>query len=568
MKISLTYLFFVINLLVFAQKQVVTLEVTPTEGLIGEPLTITVKSTIQGNVEIDFPKNFTQGFDVMSGSNVEVDYSTGRTISFYYLSQSGSISKPGTYKFGPAYIKKGNKVYRSNTVSVAIQKENTPTPNQLSQNFSKQQLRQIAFGIIEKSKNSIYEGEPLVVNARVYAQFNASHIENYESYTVSNTSDKHQLDDLSSIKIEPIRIKNKPYFTFNCDKKVLFFTGAGQKTIQPFRLSLYKDFDGLDLTSYPASIDIKPLPANKPAFFNGGVGSFSISQEISSNQLTKGGVFSLKLTIKGAGNLQDIQAPTLNLPSGFKIYGDPVVKENYHYTEKGVEGKITYVYSIQSNFSDKKEIPATTIAFFNPKKEQFEQVSTKSETIEVLETAISATTPSNSIELARPTTTEKTAENETMQLLKKPLFWSVSVPLVIALLVGFIQFRKKKESPTAFVVENKPEIVAIEKPEIDFFDEAEKAFAAQQENAYYTNIENGMIAALATILSLKNDTQPSKQLVIQAMQDQAVSDEIQEKIKALFEACTAAKYGFEKKVLENTDLLEEAKEVILKLKTK
>ena len=61
----------------------------------------------------------------------------------------------------------------------------------------------------------------------------------------------------------------------------------------------------------------------------------------------------------------------------------------------------------------------------NPKKEQFEQVSTKSETIEVLESAISATTPSNSIELARPTTTEKTAENETMQLLKKPLFWDL-----------------------------------------------------------------------------------------------------------------------------------------------
>ena len=230
-----------------------------------------------------------------------------------------------------------------------------------------------------------------------------------------------------------------------------------------------------------------------------------------------------------------------------------------------MEGKITYVYSIQSNFSGKKEIPATSIAFFNPKKEQFEQVSTKSETIEVLESAISATTPSNSIELARPTTTEKTAENETMQLLKKPLFWSVSVPLVIALLVGFIQFRKKKETPTAIVVENKPDIVAIEKPEIDFFDEAEKAFAAQQENAYYTNIENGMIAALVTILSLKNDVQPSKQLVIQAMQDQAISDEIQQKIKALFEACTAAKYGFEKRELENTQLLVEAKEVTLQL---
>jgi hypothetical protein len=71
-----------------------------------------------------------------------------------------------------------------------------------------------------------------------------------------------------------------------------------------------------------------------------------------------------------------------------------------------------------------------------------------------------------------------------------------------------------------------------------------------------------MIAALAKMLSLKNDTQTSKQLVIQAMQDQAISDELQAKIKSIFEACTASKYGFEKKELENTLLLEEAKEVI------
>jgi hypothetical protein len=74
-----------------------------------------------------------------------------------------------------------------------------------------------------------------------------------------------------------------------------------------------------------------------------------------------------------------------------------------------------------------------------------------------------------------------------------------------------------------------------------------------------------MIAALAKMLSLKNDSQTSKQLVIQAMKDQAISDELQAKIKAIFEACTAAKYGFEKRELENTDLLEESKEVTLQL---
>ena len=556
-----TYLFILINLVVFGQKNSVVLEVTPTNATVGEPLNITIKSTVQGNVEIDFPKNFTQGYDVMSGSNVEVDYSTGRSVSFYYLSQSGTISKAGTYKFGPAYIKKGNKVFRSNTVSVTIQKEQVATPAPLSQNFSKQQLRQIAFGVIEKSKASVYEGEAVTINARVYAQFNASHIENYQTYGLSNVNDKHQLDDLSSIKIEPTRIKNRAYFTFNCDKKVVFFSGSGTKTIEPFTLSLYKDFDGLDLSSYPTTIEIKPLPKNKPANFNGGVGSFSLAQEISANTLKKGDVFTLKLTLKGSGNLQNIQAPDLNLPSEFKVYGDPVIKENYRYTENGVEGKITYVYSIQANFSGEKQVPALKIAFFNPQKEKFEEIETKEATITTTEAVINARSSGQSIELVRSSSKNTPNETGSTPLFQQPLFWSLSIPLLFAFFLGFIQFRKKKESPLAIIEENKPELIAVEEPEIDFFDEAAKAFAAQQENAYYTNIENGMIAALAKMLSLKNDSQTSKQLVIQTMQNQAISDEMKAKIKSIFEACTAAKYGFEKKELENTLLLEEAKEM-------
>jgi hypothetical protein len=560
-----TYLFILVNLVVFGQKNSVVLEVTPTNATVGEPLNITIKSTVQGNVEIDFPKNFTQGYDVMSGSNVEVDYSTGRSVSFYYLSQSGTISKAGTYKFGPAYIKKGNKVFRSNTVSVTIQKEQSATPAPLSQNFSKQQLRQIAFGVIEKSKASVYEGEAVTINARVYAQFNASHIENYQTYGLTNLNDKHQLDDLSSIKIEPTRIKNRAYFTFNCDKKVVFFSGSGTKTIEPFTLSLYKDFDGLDLSSYPTTIEIKPLPKNKPANFNGGVGSFSLAQEISANTLKKGDVFTLKLTLKGTGNLQNIQAPDLNLPTEFKVYGDPVIKENYRYTENGVEGKITYVYSIQANFSGEKQVPALKIAFFNPQKEKFEEIQTKEATITTTDAVINARSSGQSIELVRSSSKNTPNETGSTSLFQQPLFWSLSIPLLFAFFIGFIQFRKKKESPTAIIEENKPELIAVEEPEIDFFDEAAKAFAAQQENAYYTNIENGIIAALAKMLSLKNDTQTSKQLVIQTMQNQAISDELQAKIKAIFEACTAAKYGFEKKELENTLLLDEAKEVILQL---
>ena len=58
------------------------------------------------------------------------------------------------------------------------------------------------------------------------------------------------------------------------------------------------------------TVDVKPLPGDKPADFSGGVGEFSISSSISNNVKTNDAV-TIKLVISGTGT---------------KLIGDPEVK--------------------------------------------------------------------------------------------------------------------------------------------------------------------------------------------------------------------------------------------------
>eukprot|EP00353_Schmidingerella_taraikaensis_P005203 CAMPEP_0185593462 /NCGR_PEP_ID=MMETSP0434-20130131/71544_1 /TAXON_ID=626734 ORGANISM="Favella taraikaensis, Strain Fe Narragansett Bay" /NCGR_SAMPLE_ID=MMETSP0434 /ASSEMBLY_ACC=CAM_ASM_000379 /LENGTH=58 /DNA_ID=CAMNT_0028220047 /DNA_START=1 /DNA_END=173 /DNA_ORIENTATION=+ len=48
--------------------------------------------------------------------------------------------------------------------------------------ITSRQLRDPAFGTIEVNKTSLYEGEPLLIRAKIYARYKPTHINNYVAY--------------------------------------------------------------------------------------------------------------------------------------------------------------------------------------------------------------------------------------------------------------------------------------------------------------------------------------------------------------------------------------------------
>ena len=551
-----------------AQKPMVLLDVDPKDAQAGEILTITVKSNVQGDLDIDFPSGFVHGYNVMNGMEQEMDYNTGKVITYYYMSQTGAMNKEGSFTFGPAYIKKGNKVYRSNTVSVTIKKSNSTVSS--GENISSKQLRQPAFGIIERSRTTIYEGEPVVVNARIYSRFNPSHLENYSPYSVSGAIDKHEIGKSSRIYVEETKIKNTNLYTFVYDKNVIFPTGTGRIEIDPFKLLLQKNYESVPVTSSSAFIEVKPLPA-APKDFAGGVGQFKITREIAQKTLNQGDIFSVIIVVSGTGNLHNLLEPKQFLPKGFNVYGDPIVKEEFSFGPKGAEGKITYEYNIQVTLHGNLTLPGTSYSYFDPQKEKYVQVISEGSELVVakdihFKPKSSENTTEGQPEAADEITSLRSNEGNvsTNLFFGTPLFWlGIGSPFALALLFGFITRKQEKKRPEIETIEKRK---SIEKTANDFLDNARESFKSGEYATYFSLIEKAIIRSLSHHLQKEESVVLSKSEIIQGLSDEGKNHHDIYQLTSILEKCEFARFGLGE--VEKEDMTEDVRKLLSSLQKK
>jgi hypothetical protein len=565
MKLLLAHIVCLLSLLSWAQKPFVYLEVEPKEAEIGEAITITVKANIQGDVDIDLPAAYVSGYNTMSGMEQEIDYNTGKVITYFYHSQSGTLSKAGNFTIGPAYIKKGNKVYKSNTASVQIKKEYTPPV--ANHEFTSKQLRQPAFGIIETSKQSIYEGESLLLNAKVYSLFSPTHLENYQEYTLEDVLDKHDIGASNQrIMVDEENIRRTTYFTFEYDKKVVFPIGKGKITIEPFKLLLLRGFESLPLTSSSAVIEIKALPGNAPKDFTGGVGNLKLKRSLSNNDFKQGDVFTLSLEISGNGNLQNLLEPKLNLPQGFLIYGDPEIKEDFVFGALGAEGKVTYDYHIQVTQHGKLELPATTLSYFHPQSEKYIQLTSEQDELIVgknsnfqLAQTKGGSTINNAVSSDQPAPLRAANNDEENHdfIIGSGIFWfGLSAPILIALLGG-IWMRKKPE--IAHKKSKNQQKETFKKETELLFEIAKSKLENQEFGDFYSMLEKAFLQSIAIKMNVPLEATINRQLIMKTLYEKNLSESKKIEIKQWFEKCDAGRFGLGSVENNHLDLIASSK---------
>jgi len=489
-------LFFILFILLvpynnWSQRVVLMLEVEPAVTEPGEDIVVKVTSNIQGKIEIKFPESFKSGYNVMNGQKSYKDYTTNQFINTYYLSQNGSFSKAGNYTIGPALITIGNKVYKSNTVTVTVRELPNP-PKTNNEAISKNQIGQSAFGVIIKSKSSVFEGEPLIMESKVYCMFSPSFLENYQPSIVEGINEKQQLPSSSRINMREEKVGQFLYNSFEYDKKIVFLSGSGKKKISPFELSLRNGFEIENILSEPSTVEVKPLPKGAPNSFTGGVGEFSIKREAIKTNLKQGDVFKLVLEINGTGNLQQLAKPNLNLPKDFALYGDPIIKENITYTTQGAEGNITYTFNIQVLNHGQIKLPATSFSYFDPLKAKYIELSTGEDLLTVTQNPNFNVSTNN---LNGKYQTYKAGDDPSKTLdsstnaegfYTSPLLWTtIGIPILLAL--SILLFKKlKTSSPQRFI----PEEIPAETIRFDnHLTIAETCYQTQNLQGFYSALE-------------------------------------------------------------------------------
>jgi hypothetical protein len=456
MKVFFSISFCLFIFLSVAQKAFVSLNVDAKNVEIGNPLTFTVKSNVEGNVEIAFPDEFIQGYGSMNGLEQEMDHNTGSVSTIYYFSQNGAFKENGSYSIY-AYIKNKKAIYKSNKVVVKVEKETTYSTDE--KEISRKNQSQPVFGIIQRSKTKIYEGESIVLEAKVYSKLDINMLEAYQSFEIDGGSEIKEIDKTSNLLLKKENYKGSQYLTFTYGKQVVFPSSTGKMKIKPFEMSLqYRDggifSDRISFTSNVAIIEVLPLPGNAPKDFIGAVGKFDFSFKIDKNKIKEKDVVVLEIEISGTGNIQNINTPNLNLPNGLIVYGDPEIRENINYGNNGAEGSIVYTYNLQSLSVGDKKIPALSISYFDPNLKKYTTIKKEGVSISVLPSISDKTNDkvvkNNDTKSAENSKTKEisastnSAKKENTSFANSIWFWpSVISPLFLAFIGGVFYFKKQ-----------------------------------------------------------------------------------------------------------------------------
>lgn len=130
----------------------------------------------------------------------------------------------------------------------------------------------------------------------------------------------------------------------------------------------------IPIYSNTLNLKVKPLPENIKL-----IGDFEISSTIDKDTINQGDAISYKLTIKGRGNLDDLDEIKLSIPNA-TIY-DNKSKKEFDITNNLYGGVFNKTYSIvaQNNF----EIPQISLKYFDKKTKTIKTIKTKSYNIKV-----------------------------------------------------------------------------------------------------------------------------------------------------------------------------------------
>lgn len=545
------------------QKASVQLTVDPEEVGINQPVTVTIKSNVEGDIVENWPSNFVRGYGVQSLSRYVQDVNSGQMVQEHVIIFTGTFNKSGKYKFGPFYVKSGNKTYPSNTVKVNV--TTNPAQNN-TDDISRQQLRQPAFGVIDVSATKIYEGEPLVMSGRVYSKertFGRPVLR--RNFEVDGVNDLYALQQ--NEMWESVTIKRKDYESFAFEKKVLFPVGSGTLNIHPFEIYLPYGTHGFNVVSSIPTVEVIPLPPNPPSEFIGAVGEFEIEQNYISKKVKQGDIIQIDIIISGKGNLHAIETPFLPLSKGMNTYGDAEIREDYVFNSQGAVGKVTYTYHVQVTKVGENIIKPVKIAYFNPKEEKYVSV----ESPESIHISVSGNPAFKMEDETDSTKTGNLADEQKLngqtpeKLLSEQsnwLWYGIGGAILFAGILLFIVFKpKRNEAEQSKAKEHKIVSKSISVNEVEgLINQTAFYLKEKQEDKFYASMEKSLIAILKLKLQLPADSSNLRAELMDSLiqnNDASVAT-----IRRLFEKCDYARYGMIASEGEQEILLKELERLV------
>lgn len=404
-KVILLLIGIVSTLVVWADEKVTFVADAPEVVVSGEQFRLSF--TVNTQKVKDFRAPSIKDFDVLMGPSRSTQYSNyngvvTNSITFTYILMAG---KEGEYTIPGASVVADGNPYVSNSVKVKVlppdQSHNqgnnggTSSRNQSSKGqISSKEL----FITATASKTNVYEQEAFLLTYKIYTQVNLTGLDGDMPDLKGFHTQEVELPRQKQWTLEHYNGRN--YNTTVYSQYVLFPQQAGKLEIPSITFEgvvtevvpsndPFDFFNGgsrrdikKNIVTPKLTINVKELPEGKPANFSGGVGVFTVSSSISTQELKTNDAVTVKLVISGAGNMKLISTPEVAFPQDFEIY-DPKVENKFTLTREGLSGNKVIEYLAIPRHAGEFVIPPVEFSFFNIKTQQYQTLKTEPYTLKV-----------------------------------------------------------------------------------------------------------------------------------------------------------------------------------------
>ncbi len=541
----------------------------------------------------------------LSGFRVLMGPSTSRNSSSQYINGKWSSSttytytyvllaeKEGKFTVNPAKIKVKGYDFSSNSVSIEVVKANEKPQNNQSNQSSQAAANKITqanlFVKVDVDRKNVYMGEHVVATIKVYTRLNIAGFGD-SKFPSFNGFLSQEIPTSGQISLQRENVNGTIYNTGVIRKLILFPQHTGNITIDPFELEciirqsrssgnrgFFDDFFDnyqdirVPRKSKPVTIRVKEFPANKPASFDGAVGSFRMSATVDKDSLQANDAITLKVNISGNGNLKLINPPEFDFPADFEVY-DPKTNQDLKSTAKGMTGSTTFEYLIIPRHAGDYEIPPVDFSFFDPKAGIYRTRSTPKFNIKVGKgsgDATSAVISSFSKEdvkfIGKDIRFIKT--NDFVPRLKGEVFFGTTnfylaylIPFLVFILAFVFNRKRIKENADLARVKNKrANRVAMKRLKA-----ASTSLKAQKKEEFYDEILKALWGYTSDKLNLPL-ADLNKENITEILQGKNVDDELIQDFLNILNTCEFARYAPSTGSSEMDELYKKTMDTITKL---
>ena len=387
------------------------------------------KFRVQFTVNSQGGSNFTppdfSGFEVIYGpstsSQSSVQMINGKITQSSSVTYTFVVMAPqaGTFTINPASITVDGKVVKSNSATVKVlsagqqsgnsgaQRPQSGSGNSPAQSNQRQVSSSGGSGVSSSdlfmtataSRTTVYEQEAILLTYKIYTTVNLTQLDGKLP-----TLDGFQIQEIPLPRNKEFQLEQyngRNYRSVIWSQYVLFPQKSGdlvipsisydgvvvmqRRNIDPFD-AFFNGISGMQeikktITTPKLTIRVLPLPS-KPDKFSGAVGSFTVNSSISTTEINANDAVTLKLNVKGTGNMKLIKTPDIAFPKDFETY-DAKINDNFSLTRSGLSGTKEFEYLVVPRHAGNYTIPAAEFVYFDTETKSYKTLTTEPYTIKV-----------------------------------------------------------------------------------------------------------------------------------------------------------------------------------------